>query len=57
MDDPKESAAAEEILGNALGYFIGLLEDPNIWASDMMMFSPTMDNTGLEDFVTNQIFT
>ena len=53
MDDPKESAAAEEILGNALGYFIGLLEDPNIWASDMMMFSPTMDNTGLEDFVTN----
>ena len=23
----------------------------------MMMYSPTMDNTGLEDFVTNQIFT
>lgn len=36
--DQKLSAIAEEVLGKAVSYFTGLLEDPNIWSSDMMGF-------------------
>jgi len=36
--DQKLSAIAEEVLGKAIRYFTGLLEDPNIWTSDMMGF-------------------
>ena len=35
-DDEKLSAVAEEILGNSIAYFKGLLEDPSIWRSDMI---------------------
>ena len=36
IDDEKLSAVAEEILGNSIAYFKGLLEDPAIWKSDMI---------------------
>lgn len=35
--DEKLSAIAEEIIGNSIDYFHGILEDPNIWVSDMLM--------------------
>lgn len=35
-EDEKLSAVAEEILGNSIAYFKGLLEDPSIWRSDMI---------------------
>lgn len=32
--DLKITALAEEVLGESLTFFNGLLEDPNIWTSD-----------------------
>lgn len=39
----KLSSLAEEVLGNAINYFKGLLDDPNIWISDMIGFDPTLE--------------
>ena len=58
----EDSAVAEEILGNSLCYFKGLLDDPSIWKSDMTGFDFTeaeeesKDAEDLEEFVTQQIF-
>ena len=35
-EDTKVAAKGEEIIGFALDYFRGLLEDPNVWTSDMI---------------------
>lgn len=43
QDDKKLSSLAEEILGNALLYFNGMLEDANIWISDMVEIDPTIE--------------
>jgi hypothetical protein len=38
QEDDDAIADAEEILGCSISYFKGLLEDPNIWLSDMIGF-------------------
>ena len=50
--DEDQVAEAEEILGNAITYFKGLLEDPNIWISDMIGYEPLkQDQENLEEFL------
>ena len=58
-EDTKVAAKGEEIIGFALDYFRGLLEDPSIWTSDMIPdFGENLDpncpeqNEQLEEFVT-----
>jgi len=46
---------AEEVLGNGLDFFRGLLEDPTIWQSDMIG-SGDAEN-GLEQFISETVFT
>ena len=58
----EDSAVAEEVLANSLNYFKGLLDDPSIWASDMIGFDytqqeETKDQEDLEEYVTQNIFT
>ena len=57
--DQKLSAIAEEVLGKAIGYFTGLLEDPNIWTSDMMGFGGEVEEglPDLENHLNAEIFT
>jgi hypothetical protein len=53
-DDEKLSACSEEILGYAIDYFRGLLEDCNIWVSDMLGANP--EDNSLETFVSEKLF-
>lgn len=55
--DEKLSAIAEEVLGNSINYFRGLLEDPNIWISDMMGLEAHETNTPDLESHVNNIFT
>ena len=57
--DQKLSAIAEELLGKAMSYFTGLLEDPNIWTSDMMGFGGEAEEgvPDLESHLHAEIFT
>ena len=56
---------SEEILGNSVRFIKGLLEDPNIWVSDMIGFDPTYElkkdingeQIDIEKLVTETIFT
>lgn len=36
---------SEEILGNSIRFFKGVLEDPNVWISEMIGFDPTYEFT------------
>lgn len=62
-EDEKLSAVAEEILGNSIAYFKGLLEDPYIWRSDMIYdFEPEeqkeeQNAVDLEEYIASNIFT
>ena len=58
-EDDDHQADAEEILANSITFFKGLLEDPNIWTSDMIGFEEGPSTTGLdmEDFMAKSIFT
>lgn len=47
--EKKLSSLAEEVLGNAIGYFKGLLEDPNIWISDMLGWDPSIELPSAEN--------
>ena len=58
------SAIAEEVLGNCISYFKGLLEDSNIWVSDMLGFEmlgeeeeKKDDGPDTEKFLNENIFT
>lgn len=59
--DEKLSAIAEEIIGNSINYFKGLLEDPNIWVSDMLGFEmpgeEEQDGPDIENHLNSNIFT
>lgn len=57
--DEKIMRNSEQLLGNALAYFRGLLEDANIW-QDMAGFDPTEEpaaDNGLEKHLQEVIFT
>lgn len=41
LQEDKLVSLSEEILGNSIRFFKGVLEDSNIWKSDMLEFDPT----------------
>jgi hypothetical protein len=46
---------SEEIIGNALNFFRGLLEDPNIWQEDLIV--QEAESNDLDTFLRGTLFT
>ena len=56
--EEKFMGVAEDVIGNALDYFRGLLEDPNVWPSDMAGFGEeNPEAEKVEEFVSKTVFT
>lgn len=56
--DEKFMGVAEDVIGNSLDYFRGLLEDPYIWASDLAGFGhESPDSEKVEAFISENLFT
>jgi len=56
-DDDEFSGKAEQIIGFAISFFYGLLENPSIWVSDVLLSEKGVEeSSSIEKFFEEQVF-